>query len=131
MGSILIVDDDESVRMGLCQLLQDRGYSCEEVENGARALEWVLVHEVELVITDNQMPVMGGIGFLKSIRNIPLSNSPKVIFITGNPSEALWKEANQAGAFAILLKPCKTRELLMAVNKALAITRKERQCVLI
>ena len=121
MDPILIVDDDESIRMLLSQFLKGNGYTCEEVENGARALEWVLTHEVELVITDNDMPVMSGIEFLKSLR-LPSSSHthpPPVIFMTGNWSETLYNEARQAGAKAVILKPYDTKELLMAVRTAL------------
>ena len=126
MGPILIVDDNESVRIGLCQLLQDSGYSCEEVENGVSALEWVLSHEVDLVITDYQMPFMNGLELLESLRTGPFFNSPQVIFMTGNPSEALQIKARQAGACAVVLKPYDTNELLGAVYGALAAMRREK-----
>ena len=128
MSHILIVDDDESVRVALSHYLQYMGYSCDEAENGARALEWVLGHEVDLVITDNQMPVMSGLEFLECLPKASLFNPPQVIFSTGNLSEKLEKKARQAGARAVLVKPFDTNELCMLVKEALSIPRMEKHC---
>ena len=131
MVPILIVDDDELLREGLCALLQKNGYFCKAVENGAKAVEWVLSHDVDVVITDYQMPEMSGLEFLDCLHHLPIPLSLPVIFMTGNSSEALRQKAKQAGAYTVLLKPFDTDDLLQRVQEALAFQRSQRQCVLL
>ncbi len=121
MSSILIVDDDELIRMSLGHGLECNGFICNAVENGAKALESLMNHDADVIFSDYQMPVMNGLEFLKSLPTMPVFFSPPVIFITGNFSEVLQQEAKAADAFVVLLKPYNTQ---MLINKALPVTRK-------
>ena len=66
-GRILLVDDEFISREVIRAILEYHGYACEEVENGAEALTWLETDQVDLVITDNKMPVLGGLQFLERL----------------------------------------------------------------
>ena len=60
--SVLVVEDEELVRDFACRLINAQGYRCLQAANGAEALEWVQERgdELDLILTDVVMPVMGG-----------------------------------------------------------------------
>src|SRR5579862_4027549 len=58
--SILVVDDDRSIRQTLCEILQDEGYTVSTARNGAEALEILKHRRPRLILLDLNMPVMNG-----------------------------------------------------------------------
>lgn len=79
--SILIVDDDENLRIGMATILEDEGFTVHEAENGREGLEKLEQEVYDLIITDYKMNEMDGMRFLQQIRNdFP---SVKVIMVTG------------------------------------------------
>lgn len=67
---LLIVDDEESIRMLFREELEDEGYLTDEASNGVEALEKLRNNRFDLVILDIKMPVMDGIQALNEIRKI-------------------------------------------------------------
>ena len=67
--TILVVDDDDDVRSALARLLGLAGYTVLTAESGEEGLQTLATHPVQLVISDQNMPGMTGIEFLKSVRN--------------------------------------------------------------
>jgi two-component system response regulator YesN len=71
MIKVLIVDDDNLVRKGLISMLPWKEYGMEvagEAKNGEKALEFLAVHEVDLLLTDLAMPVMSGMELMRAVR---------------------------------------------------------------
>jgi CheY-like chemotaxis protein len=73
--NILIVEDDLEIRLTLRRFLEDSGYFVIEAQNGKEALRLLslseqgrLVHEVDLILTDLMMPVMGGVEFITELK---------------------------------------------------------------
>ena len=60
MKRILLIDDFEPGRVVLRERLELQGYACQEVENGSEGLKAIETEHFDLIITDNQMPVMTG-----------------------------------------------------------------------
>ena len=121
MKRILLVDDSEKARQALRLLLKTEGYACDEVEHGAAALVWLEEgHGIDLVISDNQMPIMTGLELLKEIVNHPTLHLLPFILYSGNVTEVLRDRALQAGAFAVLSKPPDFSEFASAINRAFA-----------
>ena len=64
---ILVVEDDESSRIELTKILQMDGYHVDSFSNGYEAISFLRQHEVDLVISDINMPEMDGVIFLKAL----------------------------------------------------------------
>ncbi|MDR4495516.1 MAG: response regulator [Nitrospirales bacterium] len=122
MKQILLVDDYESGRHVLREKLEMQGYVCREVKDGAEALSIIQQKHFDLVITDNQMPVMTGLELLQALAKTPKNLRLPIILLTGNLTEPLQKAAKLAGASAVLKKPYKDQELLSAITRILGET---------
>ena len=119
MRRILLVDDFEPARLVLRERLEMQGYACQEAENGSAALKAIETDRFDLVITDNEMPVMTGIQLLQYLAERPEDQPPPVIFLTGRPSNELSNAAQAAGACAVLEKPYQDQELLSEITRIL------------
>lgn len=112
---ILVVDDEENARMALSKILTREGYDVTAAENGSEALNYLRERDVELIITDMNMPVMNGISFLRELnRTRPASN---VIMITAYGEVESYLEAMNLGAFEYINKPVKIDELNKVILK--------------
>ena len=117
---ILLVDDDPAGRGVLRGSLESHGYECEEVEHGAAALKWLETREADLVITDNEIPILGGLQFLESLVTKFQGDGPPVVLQSkGNLTKNLREKVRRYGVYAILPKPCTLRELLSIVAEAI------------
>ena len=108
---VLIIDDDALARGIVRMLFESEGYQCEEAENGAFAFRSMEAGKVDLVITDNQMPLLSGLEFLDRLHERFNSKAPPVIMVTGNVSNSVKERALRAGASAVLEKPYDLEQL--------------------
>jgi DNA-binding NtrC family response regulator len=112
---ILIVDDEENARIGLSRLLAREGFQVDSVPNGFEALNYLRQNQVNLIVTDINMPEMNGISFLRELnKTFPQSN---VIMITAHGGVESYIEAMNLGAFEYINKPVKIDELKSILNK--------------
>jgi len=115
---ILIVDDDTSMRMALCETLESCGYLVETAANGFEALTKFKDGIFEAVITDMRMPGMGGMEVLKSIKKI--SPESPVILITAYGTVNTAVEAMKEGASDFIMKPFSLEDIEFVVKNVLA-----------
>jgi len=114
---ILVVDDQESMRDMLADLLDMMGYEPCTVESGTKALEQLIASEVDLVITDLNMPEMDGLELMKRIKaRIP---SMPVIVITGYGTFNTERQVLSDGADGYIPKPCTINRVQETVSTAL------------
>lgn len=118
MGRVLLVDDEAAVRGTLRAVLESQGYECDEAEHGAAALTILEEQHFDLIITDNKMPILNGVEFLKQYSQKP-DPKPPVIFFTGDISDEEKELAMKAGARAVLQKPPNFGEIISAVQQAI------------
>lgn len=112
---ILLVDDEENARIALSRLLTRGGYIVDTVANGFEALNHLREHDVNLIVTDINMPEMDGIEFLREVnRSFPGSN---VIMITAYGGVESYIEAINLGAFEYINKPVKIEELKSVLER--------------
>ena len=112
---ILVVDDEENARIALTKLLANEGFDVDRVANGFEALNYLRQQEVDLIITDINMPEMNGITFLKELnKSFPKSN---VIMVTAYGGVESYIEAMNLGAFEYINKPVKIEELKSILKK--------------
>ena len=114
--SILIVDDEPNYLIVLSELLQDEGFEVFTAPDGEQGIKIVNDVDLDIVITDMQMPGMDGIQFMLQIKE-KLSDLP-VIVITAYAEVDKAVEAMQAGAFSYLAKPFSNDELIVSLRKA-------------
>ena len=117
MARILIVDDDEADRIVLGTILERAGHETVFAGDGEEALREYSATEIEVVLTDLQMPNVHGLELITMLRG--LSSRPAIIAISGTGSAQL-DMAQVVGADETLSKPVDPDELLDAVAKALA-----------
>ncbi len=122
---ILIADDDRSLRRVLQFKLEKNGYEVEAVENGQQALEKLEKMQFDLLLSDIKMPKIGGIELLEHSRT--LQPDLKVILITAHATVSQAVKAVKMGAFDYITKPFEDEELLVAIEKALAFKKLERE----
>ena len=114
---ILVVDDELSIRVLVSVLLEGAGYEPLAVASVERALERLDDEHVDLVLTDLQMPLAGGLELLACLR---LTSSPvPVVVMTASDDADLVDEAFVRGATALLRKPFSPERLRQTVQAVL------------
>ena len=119
-GTILLVEDEESVRAFAARALASRGYTVLEADTGVSALEIMESHEgtVDLVVSDVVMPEMDGPTLLKEVRK--RNPKLKVIFVSGYAEEAFAKNLEGGEQFHFLPKPFNLKELAATVKEVIS-----------
>jgi two-component system, chemotaxis family, chemotaxis protein CheY len=108
----LIVDDQQTMRSLVRTSLHALGISnTKEVPDGEDALRFLLTAQVNLVITDYNMPKLDGLGLLRAIRAHPPIAKTAVIMLTGRADRELVQRAVQFGVNNYLVKPFTTQTL--------------------
>ncbi len=112
---IMVVDDEESMRDALKQLLKREGYTVGVAENAAAAIKKFKKENHDLVVSDIMMPEIDGIELLKRLKKI--SQDVIVILITGYASIDSAVQAIKIGAEDYFTKPFKNVEILKVVDR--------------
>ncbi len=115
--TIMIVDDSSSMRMVVGIALRGAGYTVLEARDGQDALNKLSGQKVHLIISDVNMPVMDGISFVKSVKQLAAYKFTPIIMLTTESEESKKREGQAAGAKAWVVKPFKPEQLLGAVQK--------------
>ena len=115
--NILVVDDEEFIRVNLKNILQDENYNLFLSANGQGALDIVEKENVDLALLDMNLPDMNGIDILKKIKKI--YPDLLVIIITGYASVESAVEALKAGAYDYIKKPFKADAIRLIIRLAL------------
>ncbi|KPJ97283.1 MAG: Fis family transcriptional regulator [Desulfobacterales bacterium SG8_35] len=120
MSSILVVDDELSMREFLKILLEKEGYEVTTASDAADALDHLQNQEFDIVLSDIKMPGMGGLSLLEKIKEI--DSSIPVIMITAFASPENAVVAMKSGAFDYITKPFKVDEIVKIIKSAMAST---------
>lgn len=80
---VLIVDDDESVRMFVAGVMEAEGWTTEEALNGQQGVDQAELDVPDLIILDVNMPVMDGFEAFQHFRNSPFTDHVPIIMLTG------------------------------------------------
>lgn len=122
---MLVVDDDASVRAMLGYILDDEGYVVREAEDGAQALEELLVDPPDCMVLDLMMPEVDGVEVLRRRNARSLATGTRVLVLTAktDASDAVW--CWELGADEYLNKPVDPERLAREVRMLLARTPSE------
>jgi two-component system chemotaxis response regulator CheY len=105
MKSCLIVDDSKVIRKVARHILETLNFTVEEAEDGREALLRCDETLPDVILLDWNMPVMGGMEFLRTLRQRDLVVQPKVVFCTTENDAAHIRAAIDAGADEYVMKP--------------------------
>ncbi|MEB0136606.1 response regulator [Actimicrobium sp. CCC2.4] len=118
--TILIVDDSVSLRKVVAIALTGAGYEVIEAGDGLDALDklaGLAGKKVHLIISDVNMPRMGGLEFVRQVKNNAAYRFTPVIMLTTEGQDAIKEQGRAAGAKAWILKPFNPPQMLNAVAK--------------
>jgi two-component system cell cycle sensor histidine kinase/response regulator CckA len=118
-ATVLLVEDEDAVRMGGVRALQTRGYTVHEASSGVEALEVLeeLEGKVDIIVSDVVMPEMDGPTLLRELRkSYP---NIKFIFVSGYAEDAFAKNLPEDAQFGFLPKPFSLKQLATAVKEML------------
>jgi two-component system response regulator AtoC len=116
LRSVLIVDDESSMRHLLSVILADRGYEARAVSTAEEALKELAARDHDLVLTDVRMPGMGGLALVRELQRTTPDLLVVVMSAYGSHDTAI--EAMKAGAYDYLGKPFKPDDVVLVLRKA-------------
>ena len=116
-GKILTVDDSRTMLKMLAFTLQNAGYEVLQAENGQEGLDLLGKSEVDIIITDINMPVMDGITFIQRLREDKARAGVPVLILTTESSDEMKAKGRAAGATGWIVKPFDPAKLLDVVRK--------------
>jgi len=116
---MLIVDDSAVVRKSLTKLLEEMGAHVTAAEDGEQGLEAALTKQFDLIITDVEMPKMGGYTLCLKLKNNPNTRGIPIIILSTQDSEEAIERGFQAGATAYLSKSEAMAQLKKTIGEVL------------
>lgn len=108
---IMIVDDSPSVLAILDDMLVDLGYEVTAADNGKQACGLLETSRFDLIITDLSMPVMDGITFAQTAKQMPNCKFVPIVMLSSEEDEAKIAAAKKVGISTFLRKPVKEVQL--------------------
>ena len=119
-ATILVVDDEETIRLLLKDTLEDLGHRVVVAGTGTQGLRCVRQDDFNLVFLDLKMPGMDGAEFFRQIKT--LRPRLPVIIITGYPDSGMMERTLAQGPFGVMNKPFSESDIIDAVSNFLHIT---------
>jgi FixJ family two-component response regulator len=116
-GTVILVDDDASVRKALQRLIRAAGYEVESFADAAEYLARPAPSPPACIVLDVRMPAMTGFELQSAIAGT--SRALPVVFITGHGDEDVRAQGLEAGAVEVLFKPIDEEALVAAIERAL------------
>ena len=117
MKKILIVDDQQGIRLLLNEVFKNEGYETFLASNGAEAIQYIENTKLDCVLLDMKIPGMNGLEILKYIKN--LFASLPVVMMTGHSDMDIICNAKELGANHFFTKPFDIFEVKDTINKLL------------
>ncbi len=124
-ATVLVVDDEESIRESLRMILEYEGYGVEEAETGSQALARVADRPPDAVVLDIKMPEMDGLEVLTAFNE--RGYDMPVLVISGHADVPTAVEATQLGAFDFFEKPLQRERVLVSLRNAIQSHRLEAE----
>jgi DNA-binding NtrC family response regulator len=119
MGTVLVADDDRMCRDSIQKVLEREGYQVEGVADVDSALAALSTAKFDLVVCDYRMPGKSGLDLLEELKRHD-SNIP-VLMMSAYVDTTVESDALQLGAFHLMRKPIRRKELVDQVAKALGV----------
>lgn len=117
--TVVVIDDSESIRELVGLTLENSGYKVIKGVDGKDGLQLFDGREVNLIITDLNMPNMDGISFIREIRKMQDYSRVPILVLTTESQAAKKEEAKAAGATGWIVKPFVAEKLIEVVQKVI------------
>ena len=117
--TILAVDDSSSLRQMVAFSLKAAGYNVVEALDGQDGLEKAKLQTVDLVLTDQNMPRLDGIGLTRKLREDPRYQNTPILILTTESSDQMKQAGRDAGATGWLVKPFNPHRLIEIIQKVI------------
>ena len=122
---ILVVEDNDFVRMQIVSYLKGASFATLEASGGEAALDQMeSSKDIALAIVDVRMEPMGGFEFIKDLRSRDIKTP--VILVTGDQTSDLLEKAGKLGVSAVLMKPVEKDRLVKTVQRTIETLRRGR-----
>ncbi|HMK48647.1 MAG TPA: response regulator [Thermodesulfovibrionales bacterium] len=119
---ILVVDDCPTTRKLISLYLKSKGFIVVTAENGLDALEKIAAGDINMILSDINMPYMDGIEFLKTLRSDPNYSELPVYMVTTESDPEEKERAFRTGANGYMIKPVTADQVVTAVKGILRQT---------
>lgn len=119
MHTILAVDDSPSMRKMVSFTLTGAGYKVVEAVDGMDALEKAEANQIDLVLADQNMPRLDGIGLTRRLREHPRFKNTPILILTTESSDQMKQAGRAAGATGWLVKPFDPNRLIEVLHKVI------------
>lgn len=116
---VLIVDDSASVRQMVEATLKTAGYGVTAAKDGLEALNLCKSKRYDFILTDQNMPNMDGLTFIKSTRALPAHLRTPIVVLTTEASDAMKAQGRAAGATGWMVKPFDPAKLLEVARRVM------------
>jgi len=120
MGKILIVDDSGLIRSVASDAAKEAGHEVVVAENGQDGLDMLDKHKFDLIFSDVNMPIMGGLEMVEKIKQHDEYKYIPIIMLTTESNPDLKARGQALGVKAWMLKPFNKNKFFMVVKKLLA-----------
>ena len=117
MLSILAVDDSASMRQMVSFTLKNTGYDVVEAVDGEDAFDKARARDFDLVLTDQNMPRLDGLGLTRKLRETPKFKTTPILILTTESSDQMKQAGRAAGATGWLVKPFDPNKLIEVIRK--------------
>jgi chemotaxis protein histidine kinase CheA len=114
-GRALVVDDSRAIREAMTSMLGREGWIVDVAEDGARALQMTRQLRYDLVVTDLEMPELGGFDLIARLRKDERFKTTPIVIITSRANPEHRRRARDLGVRALVAKPITRRKLLEAL----------------
>jgi len=119
MPVILAVDDSPSMRKMVSFTLTGAGYHVVEAVDGIDAFEKAQAQSFDLVLTDQNMPRLDGLGLTRKLRDHPMFKTTPILMLTTESSDLMKQAGRAAGATGWLVKPFDPARLIEVIKKVI------------
>ncbi len=130
-NTILIVDDDKVLLKTISKMLKSDKHIILTAPNGKKGLSKLRANKVDLIISDQSMPEMNGLEFLRRVKELN-PEIPRIMLTAYDDIEVALEAINEVGIYNFILKPCNKIDLDLIVKRAIEyrILTRERDLLL-
>lgn len=126
-GAILLIEDQQSVRENIAELLELAGHRVLQAENGIEGIRMAKMHLPDLVLCDIMMPELDGYGVAEVLGRQPETSRIPLIFLTARADAADFRKGLSKGAVDYISKPFQSHELLETIEMRLKREHPQRR----